>query len=85
MRQFCIFGREKSQNHFSFLPKVTPLALNNMSAEEIQDTDRRSLLYLDPPYYVKGNDLEHGFTVDDHQLPGKRLEAHGARLGSVIR
>jgi len=39
-----------------------------MSAEEIQDTDRRSLLYLDPPYYVKGNDLyQHGFTVDDHQ------------------
>ena len=37
-------------------------------ADVIQDTDRRSLLYLDPPYYAKGNDLyQHGFTVDDHQ------------------
>jgi len=37
-------------------------------ADVIQDTDCRSLLYLDPPYYVKGNDLyQHGFTGDDHQ------------------
>jgi len=37
-------------------------------ADVIQDTDCRSLLYLDPPYYVKGNDLyQHGFTVNDHQ------------------
>ena len=37
-------------------------------ADVIADTRYRSLLYLDPPYYVKGNDLyQHGFTVDDHR------------------
>jgi DNA adenine methylase len=34
----------------------------------IEDTECPSLLYLDPPYYVKGNDLyQHGFTPGDHQ------------------
>ena len=37
-------------------------------ADVIEDTDCCSLLYLDPPYYVKGNDLyQHGFTVEDHE------------------
>lgn len=36
--------------------------------ELIEDRNCRSLLYLDPPYYVKGNNLyQHGFTVEDHQ------------------
>jgi DNA adenine methylase len=37
-------------------------------ADVIQDTNCQSLLYLDPPYFGKGNDLyQHGFTVEDHQ------------------
>ena len=37
-------------------------------ADVIEDTRCPALLYLDPPYYVKGNDLyQHGFTVEDHQ------------------
>lgn len=37
-------------------------------ADVIEDTRCPALLYLDPPYYVKGNDLyQHGFTIDDHQ------------------
>ena len=37
-------------------------------ADVIQDTSCGSLLYLDPPYYIKGNDLyQHGFTVEDHE------------------
>jgi DNA adenine methylase len=34
----------------------------------IADVRCRSLLYLDPPYYVKGNDLyQHGFALEDHE------------------
>jgi DNA adenine methylase len=37
-------------------------------ADVIEDTECRCLLYIDPPYYVKGNDLyQHGFTVEDHE------------------
>ncbi|MGO9107953.1 MAG: DNA adenine methylase [Thermoguttaceae bacterium] len=37
-------------------------------SELIEDRNCRSILYLDPPYYVKGNDLyQHGFTGEDHQ------------------
>ena len=37
-------------------------------ADLILDNSQNSLLYLDPPYYVKGNDLyECGFTEADHQ------------------
>jgi DNA adenine methylase len=33
----------------------------------INDKSREAIIYLDPPYYVKGNDLyQHGFTEDDH-------------------
>ena len=35
--------------------------------ELISDETCDALLYLDPPYYVKGNELyEFGFTIDDH-------------------
>jgi len=44
-------------------------------AEVIEDTRCRGLLYLDPPYYIKGNDLyQHGFTGEDH-----------ARLANALR
>ena len=35
--------------------------------DTIADTSEKALLYLDPPYYVKGNDLyQCAFTLDDH-------------------
>jgi len=41
----------------------------------IEDTQCGSLLYLDPPYYVKGNDLyQHGLRCEDHK-----------RLASALR
>jgi DNA adenine methylase len=41
----------------------------------IEDETFRSLLYLDPPYYVKGNELyQYGFSEDDH-----------ARLSDVLK
>ena len=44
-------------------------------ADVIQDTHCSSLLYLDPPYYVKGNNLyQHGFTVEDHERLAHVLE-----------
>jgi DNA adenine methylase len=35
----------------------------------------RVLMYLDPPYFVKGNDLyQHGFTESDHQRLARSLK-----------
>lgn len=40
----------------------------------------KSLTYLDPPYYVKGNDLyQHGFTHDDHLRLAESLRKHNNR------
>lgn len=37
-------------------------------SEVIEENSARSLIYLDPPYYVKGNELyQFGFTYDDHK------------------
>lgn len=40
----------------------------NLDFEEvIKDEITQAVLYLDPPYYVKGNNLyQHGFSIDDH-------------------
>jgi len=36
-------------------------------ADVIDDTENDAVIYLDPPYFVKGNDLyQHGFTEEDH-------------------
>jgi DNA adenine methylase len=47
-----------------------PLKLRITTAEfkeTILDTSEKALLYLDPPYYTKGNDLyQCAFTLDDH-------------------
>jgi DNA adenine methylase len=37
-------------------------------SEMIKDKSCNALIYLDPPYYIKGDDLyQHSFTVDDHK------------------
>lgn len=34
----------------------------------IADTKHKAVIYLDPPYFVKGNDLyQCGFTIEDHE------------------
>jgi DNA adenine methylase len=34
----------------------------------IKDESEAALIYLDPPYYIKGNELyQHGFTIKDHE------------------
>jgi DNA adenine methylase len=41
----------------------------------LQDTTEEHLLYLDPPYYHKGNDMyQCGFSEEDHQKLAKLLK-----------
>ena len=41
----------------------------------ISDAEHRSLLYLDPPYFDKGNDLyQHGFERKDHERLAEALQ-----------
>ena len=50
------------------LGRVPTLCTNSDFAELIEDESTPSLLYLDPPYYVMGNDLyQCGFSVADHE------------------
>lgn len=41
----------------------------------INDNENKAVIYLDPPYYVKGNDLyQHGFSIEDHKRLAKTLK-----------
>lgn len=43
--------------------------------EVIDDTRTPALLYLDPPYFKKGNDLyQYGLTIDDHRRLAEALK-----------
>lgn len=45
-------------------------------ASIIRDESKQALLYLDPPYYIKGNDLyQKGFTTEDHERLSGLLRA----------
>lgn len=59
--QFATFAiREQSCTSYDFL--------------DIIQTDGKALIYLDPPYYVKGNDLyQCGFLEEDHVRLAKAL------------
>lgn len=42
----------------------------------ISDTSNKSLIYLDPPYYLKGGELYHfSFSLEDHKRLSKALKA----------
>jgi len=44
-------------------------------SELIDDNTCEALIYLDPPYFIKGQDLyQHGFTQDDHERLSNRLK-----------
>lgn len=48
----------------------------NLDFGEVIEPGSGALVYLDPPYYVKGNDLyQFGFKKDDHERLSKILEA----------
>jgi DNA adenine methylase len=53
---------------FSKLSIRNNICTNLDFSELINDIQHESIIYLDPPYYDKGNDLyQHGFTIKDHE------------------
>jgi DNA adenine methylase len=55
-------------NLFSSCQLHEGICTNIDFSEMIQDKSCNALIYLDPPYYIKGEDLyQHSFTVDDHK------------------
>lgn len=52
---------------FSKLSVRNNICTNLDFSELINDNTHDAIIYLDPPYFVKGNDLyQHGFTEKDH-------------------
>lgn len=48
----------------------------NYDFADLIEADGNALLYLDPPYYVKGNDLyQQGMTFEDHERLASALHA----------
>ena len=49
--------------------KIEQSSCTNLDFQNIiDDNSYKSLIYLDPPYYVKGNELyQHGFSIEDHK------------------
>jgi len=59
---------DKFHNQFQSIEVYGNCCTNLDFADLIEDTSCDSLLYLDPPYYNKGNDLyQYGFAIEDHQ------------------
>jgi len=59
--------QEKIDSIRGYLSKIEVRFTNQDFAQLITDTSKDALIYLDPPYYIKGNALyQHGFTDDDH-------------------
>ncbi|RTK95543.1 MAG: DNA adenine methylase [Neisseriaceae bacterium] len=52
---------------FSKLSVRNNICTNLDFSELISDNSHEAIIYLDPPYFVKGNELyQHGFTESDH-------------------
>ena len=66
---------------FSKISAIRQNSCTNLDfAELIQDERTQALIYLDPPYFVKGNDLyQHGFSVQDHERLAQCLKDTGHR------
>lgn len=55
------------QIHYQLKPFSIIVASTDFSSL-IEDVSKKSLIYLDPPYYIKGNDLyQYKFSLEDHQ------------------
>lgn len=57
------------------LNKLNLTCTNNDFSTLIEDDSCECVIYLDPPYFVKGNDLyQHGFTIKDHERLANALK-----------
>jgi DNA adenine methylase len=63
-------------NEILKLKKIHSGKCTNVDFEDcIRDESELALIYLDPPYYIKGNDLyQHGFTYDNHKRLSESLK-----------
>jgi DNA adenine methylase len=66
---------------FSKISFIRQKSCTNLDFSElIQDERTQGLIYLDPPYFIKGNDLyQHGFSVKDHERLANSLKETGHR------
>ena len=63
---------DKLNNRFS---ELNIRCTNLDFSELILDTECDAVIYLDPPYFVKGNELyQHGFNEEDHNRLAKALK-----------
>jgi DNA adenine methylase len=71
-----IASKIKKNNELFKLLEVKYAACTSLDFSSLlDDTSTRSLVYLDPPYYVKGNSLyQEGFTQDDHLRLAQKLQ-----------
>ena len=54
--------------------EIRDSACTNLDFEDLIKENGKAFLYVDPPYYVKGNDLyQCGFTQEDHERLAKAL------------
>ena len=59
---------DKIYNKFKTIDIHDKCCTNFDFIDLIENINCKSLLYLDPPYYIKGNTLyQHGFTINDHE------------------
>lgn len=59
---------DKLTNQFSKLSVRDEKCTNLDFSKLIKDNKHDAIIYLDPPYYEKGNDLyQHGFDIEDHE------------------
>jgi DNA adenine methylase len=70
-----IGGQIEQHNMFMKKIEIRNGMCTNFDFEDlINENDTEAIMYLDPPYYVKGNDLyQFGFTEEDHIRLAKLL------------
>jgi len=82
--QYKIDCRWSPKTLFKNIDNIYPLLSNthvrgykcwSLDFEElIKNNDCQAFMYLDPPYFIKGNEMyQHGFTTQDHERLAKSL------------
>lgn len=58
---------EKNINKYHDLMRNKDIRITNLDFKEVIDAQGTSFIYLDPPYFVKGEELyQQGFSMNDH-------------------
>lgn len=71
----CRWSPKKILREIELCKKLNYRCTNLDFSELILDDNCKSLIYLDPPYYVKGNVLyQYGFTQQDHERLAELLK-----------